>query len=262
MTSDSPRTQDSVVATPAAANTHTGAGTDLHPLFLDDDVRAIVFDLDGTLIDSAADILHGMRLMFQETGLGQLPDDYFPDDLHGTGAGIMRSIAADMGWTLPSDLSSLHETYIRHYTDIRHRNTRLYDGADTILKAVHQAGLPLGICTNKVRANALTAMKATGILDLFSFVTGCDTWEQAKPSPVPLLETIRMLGSTPAQCLYFGDTSVDALCARDAGVRFVLHESGYGDNDLHELPRHFTFSSWKELGRLQPAHVTSSESAG
>lgn len=222
------------------------AALTLHPMMLEN-VEGIVFDLDGTLINSAADILHGMRLAFDEAGIGRLPDDYFPDDLHGTGAGIIRSIIADMGWAMPADVDALHRLYVKHYTNIAHAKTRLYDDVDAILDACRQAGLRLGICTNKMRANALTAMQKTGILSQFAFVTGCDTWAEAKPSPVPLLETMRMLDLEPGQCLYFGDTSVDAQCAQAAGVRFVLHEAGYGDAALDGLPQHFAFRHWREL---------------
>lgn len=219
----------------------------LHPLLTEHDVQGLVFDLDGTIIDSAADILHGMRLTLQQAGLGTLPDDYFPDNLHGTSAGILRFIILDMGWTIPDDLAPLQAAYIENYTALRHRNTRLYPGASSVIDACRDAGLALAICTNKVHASALTALQKVGLDGAFDFVTGCDTWAQAKPSPLPLLETIRMLGLEPGQCLYFGDTSVDAMCARDAGVRFVLHESGYGDAALKTQSQHFAFSMWDEL---------------
>lgn len=219
----------------------------LHPILMENDVRGLVFDLDGTLIDSAADILHGMRLTFHQAGLGLLPDDYSPSDLHGTGEGIMRSIASDMGWTMPADLTPLRARYVENYAAMGHRNTRLYAGAQDVLNACRDASLPMAICTNKLHASALTATRKVSIDTHFNFITGADTWSAAKPSPIPLLETIRMLGLRPDQCLYFGDTSVDADCARQAGVRFVLHQSGYGDQALKSMSQHFAFQNWSEL---------------
>lgn len=219
----------------------------LHPALTDNDIRGLVFDLDGTLIDSAADILHGMRLTFAQAGLGQLPDDYFPENLHGTGEGIMRAIIADMGWSAPADFKPLRAMYIEHYAAMDHRQTRLYQGAQAVLQACQDADLPMGICTNKIQASALTATRKMGIDSHFSFTTGADTWAAAKPSPIPLVETIRMLGLQPEQCLYFGDTSVDAECARQANVRFALHESGYGDQELKDAPQYLTFKQWDEL---------------
>lgn len=228
----------------------------LHPLFSAKDVHGVVFDLDGTIIDSAADILHAMRLTLEQRGIGSLPDDYFPDNLHGTSAGILRFIIDDMGWAIPQDLAPLQAAYIENYTGLRHQNTYLYPAAQDVLQACREAGLPLAICTNKVHANALTAIQKVGLNGTFDFVTGCDTWAQAKPSPVPLLETIHMLGLEPEHCLYFGDTSVDAVCARDAGVRFVLHEAGYGDAALKTQNPHFAFRHWEELLLAQPIVTT------
>ncbi|NLC37339.1 MAG: HAD-IA family hydrolase [Alcaligenaceae bacterium] len=219
----------------------------LHPLFTENDVRGVVFDLDGTLIDSAGDILQGMRMTLEQAGLGKVPDDYFPDNMHGTVEGILRAIVADMGWNAPADFTPLNKGYLANAAKLDLQHTRVYEGALEVLQACRAGGLPMGICTNKGHAGALTATRKFGIHDLFDFITGCDTWSQPKPSPVPLLETIRMLGLTPDQCLYFGDTSVDAECARAAGVRFVLHQAGYADPALAGLPAHFVFSDWNEL---------------
>lgn len=219
----------------------------LHPLFTENDVRGVVFDLDGTLIDSAGDILQGMRMTLEQAGLGKLPDDYFPDNMHGTVEGILRTIVGDMGWNAPADFTPLNEGYLANAAKLDLQRTRVYEGALEVLQACREAGLPMGICTNKSHAGAITATRKFGIHDFFDFITGCDTWSHAKPSPVPLLETIRMLGITPDQCLYFGDTSVDAQCAASAGVRFVLHQAGYADPALQGQPAHFVFSDWNEL---------------
>lgn len=226
----------------------------LHPLFIDNDVRGVVFDLDGTLIDSAADILQGMRMTFEQIGLGSIPEDYFPENMHGTAEGILRSIAADMGWSMPADVQLLKTRYLANAATLDLQRTQLYAGALDVLEACQDASLPMGICTNKAHAGALVATRKFGIHEMFGFITGSDTWAQAKPSPVPLLETIRMLGLEADQCLYFGDTSVDAECAQAAGVRFVLHEAGYGDENLAGKPTHFAFSDWNELlGQEQTA---------
>lgn len=219
----------------------------LHSLFSENDVRGIVFDLDGTLIDSAPDIIQGMRLALEETGIGVLSDDYFPNNLHGTSDGIVRSIIDEMGWTQPDDIKAIQAAYLKHYTTLQHESTQLYAGVQDVLQSLHRAGLPMAICTNKVHASALTALQKVELDSLFSFVTGCDTWPQAKPSPVPLLETIRSLNLQPQHCLYFGDTSVDAMCAHDANVRFVLHEAGYGDHALKSQTQYFRFGHWHEL---------------
>lgn len=219
----------------------------LPSVLIENNIRGLIFDLDGTLIDSAADILHAMRLTFAQAGMGLLPDDYFPDNLHGTGEGIMRSIIADMGWSVPADFKPLRAMFIEHYAAMGHRQTRLYPGVREVLQACRDADLVMGICTNKIHASAVAATRKVEIESYFSFITGADTWSAAKPSPIPLLETIRMLGLTPDVCLYFGDTSVDAECARHAGVRFALHQSGYGDKALKGAPQFLAFENWDTL---------------
>jgi len=226
---------------------YTETAVTLHPLFTQGDIRGLVFDLDGTVIDSAADIIQAMRLTFEEGGVGVLPPDYFPDDLHGTRDGIMRYILADMGWPIPEHFEELKVLYVDKYSGLDHQTTRLYDDAKRVLETCKDASFAMGVCTNKVHASAVSVTHKVGIHDLFHQITGSDSWSHAKPSPVPLLETIRMMGLEPTQCLYFGDTSVDAECARAAGVPFVLHTSGYGDRALKDSPRNFMFQHWREL---------------
>lgn len=216
----------------------------LHALFMEGDVRGVVFDLDGTLIDSAADILRGMRMTLEQAGLGTLPEDYFPDNLHGTAEGILRSIVADMGWNVEPDYRALHQRYLGNAARINLEHTELFGGALDVLNACQAAGLPMAVCTNKAYDGAIAATQKFGIQDMFGFITGCDTWGVAKPSPVPLLKTIEKIGVMPEHCLYFGDTSTDAECAQAAGVRFVLFASGYGDQELSRWPAHFTFDDW------------------
>ncbi|WP_227870604.1 HAD family hydrolase [Orrella marina] len=221
----------------------------LSPLFLREDVEGVVFDLDGTLIDSAADILGGIREAFLTAGFGQVPDDYFPDNLHGTSDGIMRDIMRDMGWPVPDDLSEIKAVYYDVYARRGHASTRLYPDVQTLLQVCRDTlpEVPMAICTNKVHRNAMAVTQILGITPYFSVISGADSWGQAKPSPVPLLETIREMGVSPEKCLYFGDTSVDAECAERAGVRFVLHESGYGDPALEGMSRFHAFRQWREL---------------
>ncbi|MVW71164.1 HAD family hydrolase [Bordetella sp. 15P40C-2] len=218
----------------------------LHALFRQADVRGLIFDLDGTLIDSADDIVGSMRDMLRETGYGEVPQDYFPENLHGTSDGIIRDVMRDMGWAAPDDLTELKATYYRIYAERGHANTRLYPHAWEILRQCSEH-FSLGVCTNKIYRNAVSVTDTLGIRQHFAAITGADSWAAAKPSPVPLLETIRTLNLRPEECLYFGDTSVDAECAARAGVRFVLHESGYGDPALHKQPCHHAFKQWKEL---------------
>src|SRR5690554_830270 len=219
----------------------------LHPLFSENQVRGVVFDLDGTLIDSAADILTGMRMTLEQAGIGVLPDDYRLGNLYGTADNILRSIIQDMGWNGQQDYAALHQQYLKNAVAVNLQRTRLYEGVLDVLNQCRAAGLPLAICTNKAHAGAMAAVHKFHLADLFHFVTGSDTWEASKPSPLPLLKTIEKIGVPPEECIYFGDTSVDAECADAAGVPFVLHASGYCDEQVSSWPALHAFKEWKEL---------------
>lgn len=218
----------------------------LHSVFTEN-VRGVIFDLDGTLINSAADILQGMRMTLEQAGLGRLPDDYVLENLHDTCEGILRHIVADMGWDAPADFLPLTQRYLANSKALDLRHTQLYEGAQEVLQACRAAGLPMAIVTNKGHAGAVAATRKFGIFEMFDFITGSDTWTEAKPSPVPLLETMRILRLDADECIYFGDTSIDASCAQAAGVRFILHQAGYADKDLNGMPYHFAFNNWNEL---------------
>lgn len=221
--------------------------SNLHPLFSENGVRGVVFDLDGTLIDSAADILQGMRMTLEQAGVGVIPTGYQLGNVHSTADDILRSIVADMGWEPEQDYHDLHKRYLVNAMKVNLQRSRLYEGVLDVLNACRHAQIPLAICTNKAHAGALAATQKFGIHEHFTFITGCDTWDQAKPSPVPLLKTVDMMGLSPEECIYFGDTSVDAECADAAGIPFVLHASGYCDEGVTNWPAMHSFQRWKEL---------------
>lgn len=217
----------------------------LHPLLQQADVQGLVFDLDGTLIDSQIDIVGATRDALEIAGYGSIPDEYAFGNLHGTSDGIIRDVMQAMGWVVPKDFADIKAIYYDAYMLRNHANTTLYEGVQDFLRAC-EGRFSMAICTNKIYRNAMSATDVLGIQSYFPVISGADTWSQSKPSPVPLLETIREMGLRPEQCLYFGDTSVDALCAAQAGVRFVLHEAGYRDAELAQYPFHHAFTDWRE----------------
>src|SRR3546814_18780522 len=91
-----------------------------------------------------------MLLTFQQAGLGILPQDYFPDNLHGTSEGIMRDILADMGWPAPADFVPLKAQYVQNYSSLGHGTTGLYEGAQEVLNACRGASMAMGICPHQI----------------------------------------------------------------------------------------------------------------
>jgi len=188
------------------------------------DVKAVLFDLDGTLIDSAPDLGAAADKLRTDRGLPPLPlESYRP--MAGAGARGMLGVAFGMTPDHP-DFQLLREEFFRNYESCMTRNTRVFDGVEELIGALVERGLPWGVVTNK-------AMRFTGPLTqrmpLFataSAVIGGDTAAHPKPHPEPLLEAARRIGVPPQCCIYIGDDERDVVAGRAAGMATVA--AGYG----------------------------------
>ena len=202
------------------ANNPPGAGTAVrYP-------KAVVWDLDGTLIDSVADIASSLNVLLGEYGLGPL-DLADVRLMVGDGAAtlIERGFAA-CGKSQLVDRSSLPRflsIYAKHATD----TTRLYRGAAEVLDTFADAGVRQGICTNKPEQVARQVMNGLDISRYFDVVVGGDTVPRKKPDPLPLQHALAGLGAGEDESLMIGDSAVDVATARAAGIRVVLVSNGY-----------------------------------
>jgi N-acetyl-D-muramate 6-phosphate phosphatase len=188
-------------------------------------VQAVLFDLDGTLIDSAPDLGGAGNDLRAQRGLPALPlADFRP--MTGAGARGMLTIALQIGPGHP-DFPALKDEYLALYEARMTRLTRVFDDMAPVLDALDAAGLPWGIVTNKHSRFAAPVVDATG-LALRSRVLVCgDTTPHAKPHPEPLLEAARRMGVEPARCLYVGDDLRDVQAGRAAGMGTVAVAWGY-----------------------------------
>jgi phosphoglycolate phosphatase len=188
-------------------------------------IRAVLFDLDGTLIDSAPDLGAAADQMRVARGLPSLPlDDYRP--MAGAGARGMLGIAFGMAPD-HADFPAMREEFFRNYEERMTRSTHAFDGVPELLHALQSRGLAWGVVTNK-------SMRFTGPLTaampLFApagAIVGGDSTPHAKPHPEPLLEAARRLGLAPAQCVYVGDDERDVQAGRAAGMPTVAACYGY-----------------------------------
>ncbi len=188
-------------------------------------VKALLFDLDGTLIDSAPDLGAAADQMRTARGLPSLPmADYRP--LAGAGARGMLGVAFGMTPDHP-DFPAMREEFFRNYEQRMLANTLAFDGVAELVEALAERGLAWGIVTNK-------SMRFTGPLTrempLFASaraVVGGDSTPHAKPHPAPLLEAARQLGLAPGECLYVGDDERDIVAGRAAGMPTVAATYGY-----------------------------------
>ena len=188
-------------------------------------VQAVLFDLDGTLIDSAPDLGAAADKMRLDRGLPSLPAaQYRP--MAGAGARGMLHIAFGMSPQDP-DFDAMREEFFSNYERRMTHNTYAFDGVPDLLRALEQRPLLWGIVTNKSQRFTNPLTQSMPLLAGAGAVVSGDTTPHAKPHPAPLLEAARRLGIAPAACLYVGDDERDIVAGRAAGMRTVAATYGY-----------------------------------
>lgn len=193
-------------------------------------VHAVLFDLDGTLVDSALDLGGAGNDLRERRGLPPLPLEVFRP-LTGTGARGMLRVA--LGTTPEdADFEALKDEYLAIYATRLTRLTRVFDAMAPVLDALDAAALPWGIVTNKHSRFAEPVVAGTGLATRSRVLVCGDTTARAKPFPDPLLEAARRLAVDPAHCLYVGDDLRDIQAGRAAGMGTAAAAWGYlGDGE-------------------------------
>lgn len=190
-----------------------------------ENVAGILFDLDGTLIDSAPDLGAAADLMRVRRGMTSLPlEAYRP--LCGAGARGMLQIAFAMDPD-HADYEPMREEFFTNYERCMTERTFAFDGVHDLIAALQARQLAWGVVTNKSQrfTNPLTA--AMPLFSSAGAIVSGDTTAHAKPHPAPLLEAARRLGLDPLQCLYVGDDERDIVAGLAAGMRTVAATYGY-----------------------------------
>jgi phosphoglycolate phosphatase len=189
------------------------------------DVRAVLFDLDGTLIDSAPDLGMAADQLRTARGLTSLPlEAYRP--MAGAGARGMLGVAFGMTPDHP-EYEALREEFFVNYEQRMTLLTRAFDGIPELVESIVGRGLAWGVVTNKSMRFAGPLTQQMPLFATAGTVVGGDSTPHAKPHPAPLLEAARQLGLAPGQCVYVGDDERDIVAGRAAGMPTVAATYGY-----------------------------------
>lgn len=199
----------------------------------------IVFDLDGTLIDSAPDIAAAVNAMLADQGRESL-DLATVTSFVGNGLPHLVKLViehVDLDMSRHAELSAATLAY---YNRASVALTKVYPGIIEALDLFQKRGIKMGLCTNKPQAPAHHVLDALELARFFDVVIGGDSLSQRKPHPAPLLATFDALGAT--QPVYVGDSEVDAETGHRANVPFLLFTQGYRKTPVNQLPHHATYS--------------------
>jgi len=193
----------------------------------------LLFDLDGTLIDSVPDIHAAIDRMLQERGRQPLPEAQVKRMI-GDGAPMLVARALAASGDDPNDAAALTR-FTEIYTADPARLTRPYPGVVETIAALRGRGYRTGICTNKPQRATMAVLGALDLLSLIDGIAGGDYFPVKKPDPGHLLGLMRELGAAPGATAMIGDNEHDAAAGRGAGLKVVLMRYGYARVDVESL---------------------------
>ena len=208
----------------------------------------LVFDLDGTLVETATDLVATLNVVLEQEGLAPVRYEEARSMVgHGARALIERGLAANNVTHDTATIDRLFDTYIAYYAAHIADTSRPFEGVEAALDHFAAEGWLLSVCTNKLEGLSKLLLDALGLSSRFAAICGADTFAARKPDPLALTETIRRAGGDPRRAIMIGDSITDIDTAKAAGIPVIAVDFGYTTIPVTELGPDVVISHFDEL---------------
>ncbi len=210
--------------------------------------EAVLFDLDGTLVDSAPDLAGAVGDLMEEYGLPRHSREAVTKMIgHGVQVLVARAFAAHGRDMEGPGLDQAVRRYLALYEPRATRETRLFAGVAETVQALADAGVRMGVCTNKPGAVSVEIVEALGIAPHMAAVVGGDAGPPKKPAPDLIRLALERIGGRPERSVMVGDSGADVAAARAAGIPVIVVDYGYTSVPPHELGADAVIASFRDL---------------
>jgi phosphoglycolate phosphatase len=208
----------------------------------------VVFDLDGTLVDTAPDLVETLNVVFAREGLSAVPFER-ARNLIGAGARRMieRGLQAEGRSCTPAEIDRLFSQFTDHYSAHIADCSRPFPHVEAVLKRLAADGARLAVCTNKLEWLSVKLLDALGLSHHFWAICGQDTFGVQKPNPEIIRKTVLQAGGRPERAIMVGDSANDINAARAAGIPVVAVDFGYTEVPVSALEPDRVISRYDEL---------------
>ena len=206
-------------------------------------VRALIFDLDGTLIDSKRDLIHSVNAMLREMGRSPLDEETISGYIgHGAPLLVARALSHNAS---EEELKRALQFFLAYYEEHKMDSTCPYPGVPEALAQLK--GIPMAVLTNKPVRISVRILNAMGLGDYFQVIYGGNSFETKKPDPLGANTILRELGVAPGEAMIVGDSEVDIQTARNAGTLAAAVNYGFGVHDRSAYPADLYLDTMTEL---------------
>ena len=219
-------------------------------------VEALIFDLDGTLVDTAPDLMAATNHVLKTLKRRPISMEEVRSFVgHGARALIARGCEATGEPVDPRAIETLYQEFIIYYAANIAEHSRPYSGLLTFLDRCKAHGLVMGVCTNKLESLSVRLLHALDMAKYFDAVVGPDTTGIAKPDPKPFVETVRRLNRDPSKAFMFGDSETDIKTGKNAGVPVIAVSFGYAIQHVSHFKPDYVIDHYDEAWPIVARYV-------